>query len=284
MRKLTISSARGGLIDLMNDDYFWLVDFDAETQNDNELMTATLAGGDGDIVNSVAAFPRTAIIELRIKTNVNVEEAKRHITQVIKPKQECTFRSIRDNRDVTLTGYVETISMPRYTNAVSLFTTFHCSQPFWEDFKDVVAEITNIDNLHYFTKEAGEMLYFPAEGIPLGAYDFARVKSFYNGGDVAVGMTIQINAVSTVTNPIIWASDGTYIGVNTTMKAMDVIEITTHRGRKTITKNGQNIITSLKAGSTWLQLETGQSEFNINSDDEAVDNMYFNIIYKQRYV
>ena len=285
MRKsLTITSAHGGALNLLNDAYFTLVDFQAETEMAASISATTLAGYDGDLVSNIQAQARTVIIELYIKEGVKVEEAKRHILQVIKAKQVCTFRAVSGERDMTLSGYVEAIQMPRYQNEISMFVTFHCSQPFWEDAVDIIQTLTGVDPLHYFTDDPADMLYFPEDGIPFGAFNLARQQTYYNHGDVEVGMEIRITALGRVTNPIIYASDGSYIGVNTTMDAHDVVSITTQKGRKTITKNGVNILSSIMSGSTWLQLHTGQNTFNANSEDAALDNMYFELIYKQRYV
>lgn len=282
--KLTVAGERGGLLNLLENEYFYLVDFDGETENDNNISSTVILGYDGDEINNAQAQPRTATLELSIKPNVNVEIAKRHILQVIKPNQTCTFYLEQDNRKIELKGMVESISMPRYQKGISLFATFHCSQPFWEDAVQNFKTLSNIDNLHYFTDNEGDMLYFPEEGIPFGVHNFERMKTFVNEGDVTIGMDIIITATGDVTNPIIYASDGTYIGVNTTMVLGDVVTITTHKGNKTITKNGENILDTIMEGSTWLQLYTGANTFNINSDDEALGNCYFELAYKQRYV
>ena len=150
------------------------------------------------------------------------------------------------------------------------------------------------------------MLYFPESGIALGEYDTIRTKSFYNDGDVAVGLEINILAHETVTNPIIYDQNGNYFGLGYTLSYTDVdnngnaisatvtnplvmnagdhIVITTHKGRKTVTLNGVNIFNKIKPNSTWLQLATGDNTFAINSDDESINNMSFSLIYKQRYI
>ena len=130
------------------------------------------------------------------------------------------------------------------------------------------------------------MLYFDyySNGNALSEYNVTRTKDFYNSGDVAVGMRIEIMALDTVTNPVIYSAYDKYIGVNgVTLAAGESIVITTGKGEKDIQKDGVSIIDKIREGSTWLQLETGENTFNIDSDDTSNNNMYFNIIYKQRY-
>jgi hypothetical protein len=284
MRKLTISSARGGSIDLFNNEYFLLSNLEGQTENMNDISVTTTAGYDGGIVNSAQAQSRTMSLELLVKSGVNVELAKRHISQVIKPYETVTFTLEQENRTTIIQGTVERISMPRYQNGIAFIADFLCTQPFWEDAKELYSILSDVTERHIFTAEEDELLCFPEEGIVFGEFNYERQKDVYNYGDVPIGMTIEIIAVNDVTNPIIYGENGTYIGVNTTMIANDKIVISTHKRKKTIYKNDVNILDTIMPGSTWLQLNTGINTFNFNSDDNATDNCYFRILYKQRYV
>ena len=285
MRKFIISSLRGGSINLLDNEYFLLSNFDGQTANQNDISMTTAAGFDGGFINSAQAQPRSMSLELLVKSGVNVELAKRHITQVIKPYQLITFTLEQEGKTIVIEGTVEAFSMPRYQQGVAVVVDFLCAQPFWEDANNIQTVLADVINMHYFTEETDDGVWcFVEEGVPLGVYNFERQKSVVNDGDVAVGMTIEIVALGKVTNPIIYAEDGTYIGVNTTMEANDKITISTHKRNKTIYKNGVNILDTIMAGSTWLQLYTGINTFNFNSDNEETDNCYFQIIYKQRYI
>ena len=286
MRKsFTIESERGGFLDLLNDKYFYLTDFDGETYGESEISSTTALGFDGDIINDERVLPRVVNLELTIKDGVSVEEAKRHICQVIKLKHACTFRMTKGEKSIVLTGKARIIDMPRYKKGVVLDATFHCSDPFWADVRETIQNLTGTTPLHFFTyPEEGDELFFPEEGVPFSVYNFEREQTFVNEGDSAVGLTIRIVALGEVINPIIYASTGEYIGVNTTMQENDVVTITTHKGNKTAKKNGENILDKLMDGSSWLQLETGRNTFNIDDDTEDNLNMYFEIEYKQRYI
>ena len=288
MLKLDYISARGDVLPLVGNPLF-VATVDGQTVASTNLASAVVGGIDGDTVNNVQADPRTIILDLTIRNGVDVEEAKRAILKVVKLKQQGGLLWTQNNRDVVINGIVEAVEMPRWTNAAVMQITLHCEQPFWEDVADVIKQINEIINAHYFTDSPADMLYFPADGIVLGEFDTIRTKAFHNDGDVAVGLEISILAHDTVTNPIIYDQYGNYFGVgyngNTlAMRAGDHVVITTHKGRKTVTLNGVSIFDKIKPSSTWLQLEAGDNAFTINSDDASISNMSFSLIYKQRYI
>lgn len=289
--ELTYISARGERLPLVGNELFDLVNIDGQTAAEASISSSTTGGTDGETVNSVQANPRTIISDLRIKNGVDVESAKRHILKTVKLKQRGYLEWKQNERIVTISGIVESIDMPRWTNAVVMQITLHCDQPFWEDAENVIQEISDAIGLHYFTDSATDMLYFPEEGIPLGEYNTLRTREYYNDGDVSVGMEISIVAFETVTNPIIYDGSGNFLGIGhgsgarqLVMQEGDNLVITTHKGNKRVLLNGKSVIAKIKPRSTWLQLAAGDNLFTIDSDDDSISNMSFSLIYKQRYV
>jgi hypothetical protein len=289
--KLDYISAQGEKLPLIANELFDLVHVDGMTTAAAAISSSTIGGADGDVVNNVQANARPLVLDLRIKSGVNVESAKRAVLQVVKIKQQGTLEWTQNNRTVTISGTVESVDMPRWSDAVTLQIALYCSQPFWEDLDFVVQQISEAIDLHWFTDSVTGMLYFPAEGIALGEYDTIRTKHFHNSGDVAVGLEISIVAFDTVTNPIIYDGKGNFFGVGygdgakrVQLAAGDNVVITTHKGNKTIKLNGESILAKLRPQSTWLQLDAGGNSFTINSEDESITNMTFSLIYKQRYI
>jgi hypothetical protein len=301
--KLDYISARGDRLPLVTNELFTIAHIDGMTTAATSIASSTIGGADGDIVNNVQANVRQIVIDLRLRNGVDVEAAKRAVLQVVKIKQLGTLEWTQNDRTVTISGIVESVDMPRWTNAVTLQISMYCSQPFWEDVDFVVQQISEAIDLHWFTDSASGMLYFPDDGIPLGEYDTIRTKQFYNDGDVAVGMEISIVAFDTVTNPIIYDGNGNFFGLGESapapksmlrdyapndkrfiMQAGDNVVITTHKGNKTVRLNGEMVYQHIKPQSTWLQLEAGDNVFTINSDDDSITNMTFSLTYKQRYV
>lgn len=284
MAEFKIISPLNSVMLLNENDYFYLIDIDGQTMFNTTVSSNVSSGYDGSTVNSIIANPRSLIITLYIKQGIDVEDAKRYIFRHIKPKQKHRIIWNRNQRELYIEGFCESASMDRWTNGVTCQITFFCEQPYWEDVDTVVREISETVPLHFFTYEENNMLYFDNYGIVMDVYDLARTRSYTNSGDVEVGMEITINALKTVTNPVIYASVTDYIGVDVTMQAGEKIIITTQKGNKDITKDGISLIDSIRQGSTWLQLAVGDNTFTISSDDEALDNMYFEIIYSQRYI
>lgn len=289
MFKMDFVSARGDILPLTDNPYFHLTHVDGQTTAGTKLSSAVVGGMDGDNVNNVQATPRPITLDLEIKSGVDVEEAKRAILKIVKLKQQGGLIWTQNERTVIISGIVETIEMPRWTNKTVMQISLHCEQPFWEDIDDIIAQINEAINLHYFTASPADMLYFPESGIPFGEFDTIRTKSFHNDGDVAVGLEITIVAHATVTNPIIYDQNGNFFGVGYegnpfVMQAGDNVVITTHKGNKTVKYNGAVIYGKIKPRGTWLQLEAGDNLFSINSDDDSINNMSFSLVYRQRYI
>lgn len=286
--RLVFVSQWGGSFDLTDNEHFWLTNVSGLTAAGTDISSFVIGGVDGDRVNSVRAQPRPITLDLRVKSD-EVERAKRAILEIIKLKQSCTLVWSQDDRTWTINGIVDSIDMPRFNNKVTMQIGIYCSVPFWEDLNEVVSEISTAKPLHYFTDDPYDMLYFPEDGIPLGEYDSSRTETFFNAGDVAVGMEIEILAYKTVTNPIIYDQYGNYFGVGygdrpVTLYAGDKLVINTRAGQKSVTLNGISQLDKVKPQSTWLQFEAGENQYTINSDDSATDNMIFTLIYKQRYI
>lgn len=290
---LIFENAQGLQIDLWHNDLFFLVDQGGQTSANAEISAVTIGTLDGDIVTNVRTVPRTIVLTIRINPAVNVEYAKREILKIFKIKQRGKIIWTQNERTVQIGGYIESIDMPRWNNSVTMQISMHCSQPYWEDVEATEQIIDDSIGLQYFTAEddfSSDMLFFPDDGIPFSVYDDTRTRLFYNSGDVAVGMIIEILAIGNVTNPIIYDADGDFFGVGYGNKQVDLvagdtITISTVRGNLSVVKNGTtNLFNYVVPRSTWLQLETGENALRIDSADDETDNMSFTVSYTQRYI
>lgn len=286
MSEFVIKTPVNTLVDLSNNDYFYLIEMSNQTFFESSLYSSENTGFDGSTVNSASVNPRSIKIDLLIKNNVDVESAKRYLLRNLKPKKRHTIIWTREGREVVLEGVFEGLSMPRYTNKVIAQLSFYCENPYWVDKDVTIQRVSDVIPYHYFTTSLADMLYFDyeGEGIIFGEHDAQRTRTYENLGDVETGLTIQIHAVDVVTNPVIYSSPTDFIGINDTLAAGDIVTITTEQGNKDIVKNGVSILNKIRQGSTFLQLQLGETTFTINTDDEKTNNLYFVISYRQRYV
>lgn len=289
MIELTYFSRWGGSLSLAHNSLFTLKNIDGLTWSATDISSIVIGGIDGDSINNIQAQPRDIVLDFLVKDGVNVEQAIRQILRTIKIKQSCELQWTQNGRTWRIYGVVDAIEVPRFNSNVTLQISIHCERPFWEELEDTEGEIDEFIDMHYFTDYPDEMLYFPADGIPFGEIDLRRTRVIENRGDVAVGMVIEVLAYDTVTNPIIYAENGTYFGVGYDTKPLvmsegDRLIINTTVGEKSVELNGVNVLDKIKPSSTWLQLQAGENEFSINSDDDVTNNMAFTLSYRQRYV
>lgn len=275
--------ANGSAIDLFQNEYFWIVGADGLTAVSSAISSSTTPNMDGDTVNNVQTQPRPIILYLRIKDGADVEEAKRYILRTVKPKQRGTLRMVQGDRDLEITGIADAITMPRFGAGVQMQISLYCSQPYWTDAENIALEISRIIDLHYFPIEEGG-LALPVAGIPFGVYDTNMTRTYTNEGDADCGMTITIIALAEVVNPTIYKADGSYIGIVDTLAAGDEVIINTNHREKTITKNGVEVISKIKPGSRFIQLDTGENELTIKADAGTESNVYFTLTFKRRFV
>ncbi len=250
---------------------------------------------DGSTIDNVRAMPRGILLTFVLRGKI--DESREFFKSFVKSKQTATLIETTDSgKEISITGVAR---IPPYTHMERTNTIqleLYCGQPYWEDLEFLIETIS----------EVLELLYFPAGGIPFGKIHgntvigrpFGEISTekeeeVLNDGDTAVGMTIEIVALSTITNPKIACStgeqNGWFMKINTIMQANDIIEINTTKGKKSIkyngndTKDGVPVLSLLEfQGKDWLQLETGLNKFNVLSDDLVFD-AYFNIFAKRRW-
>ena len=276
--QLKYISPHGAELDLTNNADFLLTGCDGLTAANIDISSTSLGTHDGDIVNNTRALPRGIVLYLTIRQSANVETAKRNVLSVVKPKHSGILRWVQDGRSVDISGIVEAVTMARFVRGVVLQISLHCPQPYWEDTAYVITQIQEIVKLHHFS------VAFPqSSGVVFGKYDLNMTRSIINDGDAEIGAVITIIATGNVTNPLLQRADGAFFGVNETLEAGESIVISTVKGKKTVTKNGANIIHKVLPGSTWLQLDVGENILTI-SEAGGTRNMYFSFEYRQKYV
>lgn len=287
--ELTLTNKNGQTIDLLrNAGMFVLYKAEALHGIDTDIKESDSPYIDGSVVESVKALPRE--IELGFKIVGDVRESIGFFTGYVKSKQRVTLTMKEGGKEISIDGIATIPPYTRMAQACEITLTIYCSQPYWEDIQKVVGEIAIAISLLNFPIQGQ---FFAKAGRPFGVLDTRLEKSFLNDGDAAVGMTITIVALSSLTNPRISCStgeqNGWYMELLTTIDENDEVEIVTTKGKKSITVNGSDeykgspVLSYLNfVGNDWLQLETGENTFNVSAGSGS-ESVYFNISYKRRY-
>lgn len=288
--ELILTNKNGQTLDLLNNDRFFILS-KCEALHGVETDIATIESPyiDGAEVEMVRALPRG--ISMTFTLVPNIKEAIEFFTSIVKTKQIVTLTEKEEDREIQIKGVA---TIPPYTRMLSLCQIqldIYCGQPYWENVKTLIAEISQTLPRLFFPLPIGQ--YFTATGRVFSIVDMTMEKTFENTGDVAVGMNIKITALGEVVNPRISCSSGEqngwYMQLNLTLNANDEVEINTERGNKYIkingseTYEGQPVLSYLAfVGTDWLQLETGDNTFNISATT-GESEVYFTITYKPRY-
>lgn len=296
MKGLVFKNQNNQTLDLLNNqDKFKLVG--AEQLHGIDLSFAENESPyiDGSRIDNVRAMPRGILLTFALQGDIN--ESREFFKSFIKSKQQGSLIETReDDTEIKITGVAKIPPYNQMEQLTKIQLELYCGQPYWEDIEFLIETIS----------EVVDLLYFPVGGIPFGKINtntnevigrpfgeisVSKEDTIHNNGDTTVGMTIEVVALSTITNPKIACStgkqNGWFMKLNVTMQANDIIQINTNKGQKSITYNGNNTVNGVPVlsllefqGEDWLQLETGDNTFNILSDDDIFDG-YFNIFAKR---
>lgn len=287
--ELIFENKSGQKLDLLNNrNYFKLTAAEGLHGVETDIAETEIPYTDGSTVDDVRALPRG--IALKFALCGDVEASIDVFHAVAKSKQIGRIYKREGDHETKIQGVVTIPPYTRTSERVEVELHVYCGQPYWEDVKELVSTISEYIDLLYFP-ETGRG--FPAEGVPFGVIDLSKSQTITNDGDTSVGLTIVINALDEVINPRIscstGAQNGWFMQLNTTLKADDEVIISTHKGNKYITINGNTyingepILSLLEySGEEWLQLETGANTFNILSDTPS-PKVYFYIYYTRRW-
>lgn len=126
----------------------------------------------------------------------------------------------------------------------------------------------------------------PEEGFIYGHKDSDTLTNIFNNCNVPIPMQFTITSLATIINPkIIRVQDGKSLTINTTIQPNDILTIDTTFGSKSVTLNGENIISDFDfKTSSWLMLQPGLNTFTYGcKNEENKENLNINITYTQAY-
>lgn len=160
---------------------------------------------------------------------------------------------------------MELIECDLFSNREIAQISLICPKPYFKAVDYLVTSFSDISSLFEFPFAIDQY------GIEISSITNNIRKSIINTGDVETGAVIQLFAIGTVVNPVLYrAGDNKRMKLNITMQASDTIIINTNVGEKSITliRNGvsSNALGYMTPDSDWFVLEAGDNVFTYDAD------------------
>jgi len=227
------------------------------------VNTSNNATSDGVSVNSVRVDKRNIVLYMAL--NGDIEESRINLYKYFPLKKTITIFFKHGSRDVYIKGMVELIECDLFAQRQVAQISVICPQPYFKAVNDIVSYFSDVSALFEFPFSISEA------GVEFSAITTNVRKSIINAGDVPSGAVIDLYAIGTVVNPVIYdVMKRTHIKLTFTMEAGDHVIINTNHGEKSITlvRAGvsTNIMGYLYPSSSWLTLESGDNVFTYDCD------------------
>lgn len=129
-----------------------------------------------------------------------------------------------------------------------------------------------------------------SEGIPFSEYNQYATGTVLNDGDIDSGMIVdlRVSEGATITNPIVYnANTNEFFGLtgSFTLTTNNAIRINSIRKTVQLLENSvvqSNLLSRVKANSTWLMARNGENMFYYR-DDNTSDVLYMDISFTEQY-
>ena len=234
------------------------------------IYTTPLSAGDGSTFNNARIEQRNIVFTL--KPRCAAEKFRLKVYNYFMPKQPITLYFKTSNRDVFITGYVESVDGNLYEQNQSLVVSVICNNPFFRDVTDnriTFASVVDLFEFPFAIEEAG---------IPFSDATAVIEKTLINKGEDYAGLIIELSATDKVVEPIVHnKTTRESISLKVEMEAGDRITINTNRGQLSavLLRDGieTNIINKIYLGSKWIKLKPGDNLLTYECA-YGLDNLY----------
>lgn len=263
MYKCRVKNNNGEVLNLTTSSKYTLYKITGLQPPVSMINTSTNATSDGVTENSVRVDKRNIVLYIALEGDI--EESRINLYKYFPPKKTITIYFKNGRRDVRIEGKVELMECDLFSNRQVAQISVICPQPYFKAINDIVSYFSEISKLFEFP------FSIPASGIEFSTITTNIRKSIINSGDVPSGLIIDMYAIGTVVNPVIYdVFKRTHIKLMLTMEANDRIIINTNQGKKSVTliRGGvaTNILGYLYPDSTWLTLEAGDNVFTYDTE------------------
>lgn len=269
MFSLTVENINGEKLQLTNTDNYAVTSITGLNPAPANINTSKLATNDGSIFNSSSVNQRNIVITIYIRRSI--EQNRIALYKFFKPKHYVKIYYSNDSRDVFIEGYVETFDGDLFSRSEKFQISIICPSPFFKSTDETSVILSNVTSAFKFPFSIG------TEGIPFSQINDINLATLTNRGDVESGLTIEMYANGTVTNPTIYnVTTSEFFKLNYTLNFGNMARITTQKGQKSVKLLiygvERNLINYIGENSIWLQASVGENEFTLTAES-GVSNL-----------
>ena len=262
MFTLKIENTRGEIFELTNDETnYAVIGVSGLTRPDTTVNTSS-GVSDGEYYNSSKVGMRNIVIDILLRGDI--ETNRQRLYKIFPLKTACTVYFINYNRDVKIKGYVEVLDGDLFVEQEQIQISIICPQPYFESLKTLYTELSKIMRLFEFP-------FCITEPIPFSEKRNLPLCSILNNGDTTCGVILTISISGEVSNLKIYnTATQQLFGLDYEFQENDQITLNTQSRQKNISliRDGEtiNLLGSMQAGSSWIQLATGINNFTFTAD------------------
>lgn len=237
---------------------------------------------DGATPTSIRIEPREITITGDIEKNNKEAENRDYLIRFFNPKQDGTMYITRNNISRKIQYKVSSLDFA--TNKMYEYIDFtlvlECIEdPYFSDAKNRGNYLTLISPQFTFP-----LAIKPVVGRAMGYRRFKPVMPLVNDGDKETGIEIIITAKrGKMKNIKLTLNNKEYMKVNIDMNQWDILKINTNPRKKSVTLNGENIITKIDRNSTFFNLKIGKNILKYECD-EGSTNIDIDVQFYRKYL
>lgn len=263
-----IENSNGDILTLTgNEPTYQVLDIVGLNPPQAQINTSTIVGMDGAVFNS--AKLQTRNIVLTIKINGDVEANRQQLYNYFRTKEKCTFYYTNNSLDVSINGYVESVTCGLFTNNEQAQISILCPYPYFKALAEIIQDSSNVQSNFVFPFSINLN-----EPVIISSIDPNGGISVYNSSESETGTIIEIDISSSISSiELKNTNTGDDLILNYAFQSGDKVVIDTNKGEKSIMliRSGviSNLFSALQAGSVFFQLAVGRNFFQYLADNQA---------------
>lgn len=227
------------------------------------INTSTGGTLDGTFFNSARLGQRNIVITIMPRGDIEVN--RQRLYNLFPVNHEIQLRFKNGNRDVKITGYVESFEGSLCDFPQTFTISVICPRPFFDDHTTTTITL-------------------PSE------------SAFRNDGDIKNGVIMRINISSSLSHEAVRDlkisnySTGEYIGFTAGFIHDDIIVISTIAGelmaevRRSSLPNPVNLLRNLSDGSKWLKTKFGENAFTFTTSNSTEQYVNLQISHTNQFI